>query len=136
MRNKQLFMYRRYYVCNNHKLTQCKTKYTITEWLTGKTETEYKSHPHNHPPPSNSHLRKDVRECIKNMIGVGASLVAIQKKCVNEAALPLSSVVVPSMNQLKKAKYSSKNKIKGNNNKIILLFYFCPLLPVSQEMHL
>jgi hypothetical protein len=101
-RNKQLFGYRHYYMCSNHKLTQCKAKYTITDWPTGKTET-YESHPHNHPPPSNPYLKKDVRGHIKNMIDMGASLAAIQKKCVNKAVLPLSSAVVPSMNQLKNA---------------------------------
>jgi hypothetical protein len=124
-KNKQPSAYSRYYVCSNHKLTQCKAKYTITEWPNGKTETEYESHPHNHPPPSNPHLKKDVRGRIKNMIDVGASLAAIQKKCVNEAVLPLSSAVVPSMNQLKNAKYSSKNKMKGL---ITLVFYICTFL--------
>jgi hypothetical protein len=112
-KKKKPVSYRRYYACSNHKLTECEAKYTVTEWPNGKTETEYESHPHNHPPPSNPHLKKDVRIRIKNMVNVGASLAAIQKKCVNEAALPLSSAEVPNMNQLKNAKYSSKNKMKG-----------------------
>jgi hypothetical protein len=126
-KNKKPVSYRRYYVCSNHKLTKCKAKYTVTEWPNDKTETEYESHPYNHPPLSNPHLKKDVRVCIKNMVNVGASLAAIQKKCVNEAALPLSSAEVPNMNQLKSTKYSSKNKMKGLIT-FTLLFYICILL--------
>jgi hypothetical protein len=114
VKKKEHVAYRRYYVCTNHKLTRCPAKYTVTEWPNGKVETEFDSDPHNHTPPSTSRMKRDIRERIKTMIDVGASLAVIQKKCVNEAALPLSSAEVPSMNQLKNAKYSAKNKMKGS----------------------
>jgi hypothetical protein len=110
VRKKQRVAYWRYYVYNNHKLMRCLAKYTVIEWPNGKVETEFDLKPHNHDPPSTLCIKKEAREHIKMMINAGASLATIQKKCVNKTPLPLSSADIPSMFQLKNAKYSSKNR--------------------------
>jgi hypothetical protein len=115
MKKKQPCSYRCYYVCSSHKLTNCKTKYTVTELHDDKAKIEYNSKPHNHLPPTNPRLRKEVREHIKDMVCIGTSPAVIQKKFVNKAPLPLSSADVPTSKQVKNIKYSSNIRMKGLN---------------------
>jgi hypothetical protein len=118
-KQKQQVGYRIHYVYTLAPVCFAQYKKTIRN---GKKDKKCKGRSHNHLPPSlkTLPLKKKKREKICQQVDVGASLITIHTKSVNEALLPLSGRDVPSMSQLKNIKYSSKKNLAGIINLLFL----------------
>jgi hypothetical protein len=65
---------------------------------------------HNHSPPSNPKIKKEVKECVKMVLSAGAMPGNVHKQLINNAPLPLSSTDVASVSQIKYLKYTRSVK--------------------------